>query len=182
MLLGISLRGKRRGVRHLNSQVFDLELAALSKIAMQGLNFKLAIPFVTHANELRRAEEATHRHNLNVQLGAVIETPAAVSTISDICNYAKFVLINVDTLSELMLAVDRSNMNVQNVYDVNHDAVRNAGKMSAVSDEPSIIKLHGVYMYRSWGFSPIGRVRYDYGKGWWDEWYCVDNEGKDTMV
>lgn len=58
------------------------------------------------------------------------------------------------------------------------EGVRNAGKMSTLSEAPSIFQLGGSYNYRNWGFVPIGRVRYDYGRGWWDEWYVADNKGE----
>lgn len=58
------------------------------------------------------------------------------------------------------------------------EAVRNAGKMSVLTEFPSIFCLGGQFSYRNWSFVPIGRVRYDYGRGWWDEWYVADNKGE----
>ncbi len=57
------------------------------------------------------------------------------------------------------------------------DAVRHAGTMSILSEEPSIIQLRRLFDYRGWSFTPVGRVRYDYGRGWWDEWWCYDDKG-----
>lgn len=62
------------------------------------------------------------------------------------------------------------------------DAVRHAGEMSAMTEVPSILKLGGDFTYRGWNFIPVGRVRYDYGRGFWDEWWVMDNEGKGKWI
>jgi len=61
---------------------------------------------------------------------------------------------------------------------IEDDAIKNAGKMSKVIDVPSLINLGYTYTYRNFSFTPIGMVSYDYGRGFWDEFYVSDNEGK----
>ncbi len=60
--------------------------------------------------------------------------------------------------------------------------VTNLGKMAELIDEPSILKLGLDFEYRDWNFVPIGRVRYDYGRGWWDEWFVMDTTGETKWV
>jgi DNA-directed RNA polymerase subunit RPC12/RpoP len=60
------------------------------------------------------------------------------------------------------------------------DVVRLAGKQGVMADYPSLLKLHQSFDYRGWGFMPIGVARFDYGQGFWDEWWVMgeDSEGR----
>jgi len=63
-----------------------------------------------------------------------------------------------------------------------NEAVRNAGKMAMLVKEPTLLSLRKTFSYRGWRFTPLGRVRYDYGDGFWDEWWVVsDNGGTNWM-
>ena len=62
------------------------------------------------------------------------------------------------------------------------DSIQNLGVMAEVIDEPSILQLNIDFEYRGWNFVPIGRVRYDYGRGWWDEWYVMDTKGETKWI
>lgn len=55
-----------------------------------------------------------------------------------------------------------------------------AGEQSAVADYPSLFQLHQRYTYQDLVFEPVGMLRYDYGRGYWDEWWCLTdaNEGR----
>lgn len=58
------------------------------------------------------------------------------------------------------------------------DAVRLAGKSGVMADLPSLIQMHGNYRYRGWQFMAVGRARFDYGQGSWDEWWVMGNDGE----
>lgn len=58
------------------------------------------------------------------------------------------------------------------------DAVKLAGKQGVMADYPSLIQMHGHYRYRGWQFTAIGRARFDYGQGFWDEWWVMGNDGE----
>jgi hypothetical protein len=60
------------------------------------------------------------------------------------------------------------------------DAVRLAGKSGVVAAFPSLLRIEGHFDYRGWGFMPVGQARFDYGQGWWDEWWVIgdDQEGR----
>jgi DNA-directed RNA polymerase subunit RPC12/RpoP len=57
------------------------------------------------------------------------------------------------------------------------DAVRLAGKQGVMADYPSLLQMHQSFRYRTWQFMPIGRARFDYGQGFWDEWWVMGNDG-----
>ena len=58
------------------------------------------------------------------------------------------------------------------------DAVRLAGEQGVMADYPSLIQMHGNYRYRNWQFMAIGRARFDYGQGYWDEWWVMGGDGE----
>ncbi|MGI9511052.1 MAG: DUF4178 domain-containing protein [Geminicoccaceae bacterium] len=58
------------------------------------------------------------------------------------------------------------------------DAVRLAGKQGVMADYPSLIQMHGNYRYRDWKFMAVGRARFDYGQGFWDEWWVTSGDGE----
>jgi Domain of unknown function (DUF4178) len=62
------------------------------------------------------------------------------------------------------------------------DGVRNAGKMSEIADLPSLLQLGIPFKYATATYIPLGRVQYDFGRGCWDEWWCMDNTGQGTWI
>ncbi len=58
------------------------------------------------------------------------------------------------------------------------DAVRLAGKQGVMADYPSLVQMHGNYRYRGWQFMAVGRARFDYGQGFWDEWWVMGGDGE----
>lgn len=58
------------------------------------------------------------------------------------------------------------------------DAVRLAGKRGVMADYPSLIQMRGNYRYRGWQFMAVGRARFDYGQGFWDEWWVMGGDGE----
>jgi len=57
------------------------------------------------------------------------------------------------------------------------DAVRLAGKQSVLSEEPSLIALHQPFSYKQTTYLPIGKIRYSYGRGFWEEWWLKSEHG-----
>ena len=62
------------------------------------------------------------------------------------------------------------------------DAVKNAGERSSVADDPSIFTLGQPFKYEGATFVPHGRIRYDYGSGYWDEWWVESDLGEASWV
>ena len=58
------------------------------------------------------------------------------------------------------------------------DAVRLAGKQSVLTTEPSIITLQEPFRYQETTYLPIGKIRYSYGRGFWEEWWLKDTQGE----
>lgn len=58
------------------------------------------------------------------------------------------------------------------------DVVRLAGKQGVMAEYPSLLQLHQSFSYRGWDFMPIGMARFDYGQGFWDEWWVMGGDGE----
>lgn len=60
----------------------------------------------------------------NIDFGIMVETPAAVQIIKEICEEGiDFVSFGTNDLTQFTLALDRNNENVANLYDEMHPAV-----------------------------------------------------------
>ena len=61
-------------------------------------------------------------------------------------------------------------------------AVKNAGERSALAQGPSIFQLGQPFTHNAITYVPHGRVRFDYGNGYWDEWWVESNQGEASWV
>ena len=62
------------------------------------------------------------------------------------------------------------------------EVVKHIGEKSVLTDVPSIIEMGRRFQYRNWTFEPYGRIRFDYGDGFWDEWWVVLDNGNGRWV
>lgn len=62
------------------------------------------------------------------------------------------------------------------------DAVKHAGERSALVDGPSLFEVGRPFYYGGGTYVPHGRIRYDYGRGWWDEWWVGTDAGQAVWV
>ncbi|MCG2726579.1 MAG: phosphoenolpyruvate--protein phosphotransferase [Elusimicrobia bacterium] len=97
-------------------------------------NIKIMIPMVSSLNEIQFVKEicSVVKNELanegfileNVpELGIMVETPAAALTVDSFLNEIDFVSIGTNDLVQYVLAVDRMNPYVSNLYDPYHPAV-----------------------------------------------------------
>jgi pyruvate,water dikinase len=110
-----------------NLPIFEAELSAIKSVAEKFPNKKFGIMFpqVILESEMQEAYKLFHSkyHKPNIILGTMIETPAAVQIIRQICKYAKFISFGTNDLTQYTLAVDRGNSECQYLYDEMHPAV-----------------------------------------------------------
>ncbi len=55
-------------------------------------------------------------------------------------------------------------------------SVKLIGERSVLSAEPSLIKLHQPFKFQAKRFFPLGKIRYSYGRGFWEEWFLEDEK------
>lgn len=58
------------------------------------------------------------------------------------------------------------------------ESVKLIGESSVLSSEPSLIQLHQRFKLQGKTFTPLGKIRYDYGRGFWEEWFVKDERNK----
>ncbi len=56
-----------------------------------------------------------------------------------------------------------------------------AGTGGEMLDAPSLVRLGEHVNVGGLHLLPVGHARFSYGRGWWDEYWCVDGTGKDGL-
>ena len=112
--------------------MFRQQLRAILRASAYG-KVRLLIPMVAHLSEVRLTLEALARARLqlteagkafsNVEVGAMIEVPAAALVLPSFLRYFDFVSIGTNDLIQYTLAIDRADEAVAHLYDPWHPAV-----------------------------------------------------------
>ncbi|MBC7703944.1 MAG: phosphoenolpyruvate--protein phosphotransferase [Rhodoferax sp.] len=112
--------------------MFLTQLRAILRAAAVG-RVNLLIPMLAHASEIRQTMSLLDhaRAQLDnwgvvygpVQLGAMIEIPAAALTLNLFLKYFDFLSIGTNDLIQYTLAIDRADESVAHLYDPLHPAV-----------------------------------------------------------
>ena len=135
--------------------MFRRQLRAILRASAYG-KVKLLLPMVAHLSEARLTLEALARAKqqlrdagrayTDVEIGAMIEVPAAALMLDSLLQYFDFVSIGTNDLIQYTLAIDRADERVAHLYDPWHPAVvgliaatiakaRSAGKAVSVCGE-----------------------------------------------
>ncbi|MDP2091737.1 MAG: putative PEP-binding protein, partial [Pseudohongiella sp.] len=127
-------RGIRVTLDH--PEIFIVQARAMLR-ASEGLdNLQIMLPMVSNLDEVHRATQIIKRalrelqdEGLNVvmpPIGVMIELPAAVYLTRALCKIVDFVSVGSNDLTQYLLAVDRNNTRVADLYSSFHPAVLNA--------------------------------------------------------
>jgi len=119
----LGMHGIRYGIK--NSGVLKAELKALKRVAQTGKKVGVMMPQIISVEEVEKVKEFLKEINFSdVKLGIMVETPAAVQLIKEFCETGiKFISFGTNDLTQFILAVDRGNEEVQNLYNEMHPAV-----------------------------------------------------------
>ena len=109
--------GIRFSLKH--PDIFKAELLALKELTNKGHKFGVMFPQIISVDEVKKARDIFNELKItNVQFGVMVETPAAVILIKDICEEGiDFISFGTNDLTQYTLAIDRGNEEVQNIYD-----------------------------------------------------------------
>lgn len=127
----LGVRGVRLSLRH--PQILATQLRAILRASGYG-PVRVLVPMVSTVEEMtsvrRLLKECAHDlHSAgyeiaeHVELGAMIEVPAAAIALSGMIKSLDFVAIGTNDLIQYTLAVDRNNDHLANLYDPLHPAV-----------------------------------------------------------
>ncbi len=150
----LGLRGIRLSLSQ--PQLFINQLKGVLRASLYG-NVKILYPMISSATEIIQAnnilEDAKNQlrkeqipFNEEIEVGAMIETPAATICIDHILKEVDFISIGTNDLIQYLLAVDRVNQNVAHLYQPFHPSVlrslknimqsaENAGKKVSICGE-----------------------------------------------
>ncbi len=113
--------------------MFQTQLRALLRAAVHG-PLKVLIPMLAHESEIKQCLLLLDRARLQldakgiaygaIELGAMIEIPAAALIVPTFLKYFDFLSIGTNDLIQYTLAVDRADESVAHLYDGHHPAVQ----------------------------------------------------------
>jgi len=120
----LGLHGIRFSLKH--PKILEAELLAIKEVAKKhpSKKFGIMFPQIISIEEVKKAKEyfeAVKVHNM--EFGVMIETPAAVQIIEEICSEVDFISLGTNDLTQYTLAVDRGEDKVQHLYNEIHPAV-----------------------------------------------------------
>lgn len=120
----LGMHGIRESLKY--PELLKAELKAVKEIAEQGFLVGVMLPQVISVDDVREVKKLFTELNMpsTVQLGVMIETPAAVQIINNLCEEGiGFISFGTNDLTQYTLAIDRGNEELQNLYDEMHPAV-----------------------------------------------------------
>lgn len=108
-----------------NPEVLKAELNAMRRVSEKGKSIGILTPQVISLEEVKKLKEILKEIDFkNAKVGVMIETPASVQIIREICEEGiDFVSFGTNDLTQYTLAVDRGNEQVQGLYDDLHPSV-----------------------------------------------------------
>ena len=119
----LGLHGIRYSLK--NPEILKAELNALKRNSHSDKKFGILIPQLISVDELRKTKEIVRELNFHdLKIGIMIETPAAVQMIRELCEEGiDFISFGTNDLTQFILAVDRGNKKVQDLYNEMNPAV-----------------------------------------------------------
>ncbi len=119
----LGMHGIRFSIK--NPEILKAELKALQRVAKHEIKIGVLLPQLISVDELKKVKQILREINFSdVKLGVMIETPASVQIINDLCEEKiNFISFGTNDLTQYILAIDRGNEQVQHLYDEMHPAV-----------------------------------------------------------
>lgn len=115
------------------TDIFKTQLRALYRASAFG-KISIMFPMIISVDEVKKIKETIEivkseltkeriEFSNNVELGIMIETPAAAIISDDLAREVDFFSIGTNDLSQYTLAIDRQNDKLTNIFDPHHKAI-----------------------------------------------------------
>ncbi len=143
----LGLRGVRFGLAH--PELYEVQLGAIVDAAMDvpGSRPRIMIPMVSTVDEVRKVKEmflVILSEAKDLPLGIMIETPAAVLDAEALAAECDFFSLGTNDLTQYIMAADRGNSAVGDLYDPMSPAVRRAIEMTVSAAHSSPRRTSGI--------------------------------------
>ena len=124
-----------RGIRFTldHPDIFLIQLRSMLKASAEHQNLSIMLPMISNVKELDDAlgllhqayEDAvqTDERVVMPKIGIMLEVPSMLYLLPNVANKIDFVSVGTNDLTQYLLAVDRNNTRVADVYDPMHPAV-----------------------------------------------------------
>src|SRR5690554_496292 len=131
-------RGIRLTLDH--PEIFLVQIRAMLRASLDCNNLHILLPMITSAEEVDESIRLIHQafHEVSEELGeerlqlpkigVMIEVPGVIYQLQNIASKVDFFSIGTNDLTQYLLAVDRNNARVANMYDALHPGVLHALK------------------------------------------------------
>lgn len=114
-------------------EIFKTQLRALYRSSAFG-NISIMVPMIISVDEIKKTKKLISEvknelkkekisYSNNVELGVMIETPAAAMISDDLAKEVDFFSIGTNDLIQYTLAIDRQNSSLSDFYDTHHKAI-----------------------------------------------------------
>lgn len=141
-------RGIRITLDH--PEIFLLQVRAMMRANAHHQNLEIMLPMISNVGEVDEANRLINQayYELSSELGSVngkpltkpkvgimIEVPAVIFQMKELASRVDFFSVGSNDLTQYLLAVDRNNARVSELYDAYHPAVLRA--LNAIAQESS---------------------------------------------
>ena len=122
-------------------EIFKTQLRALYRASAYG-QIAIMFPMIISVDEVKQIKKIIEEvkqelkeegidFRENIELGVMIETPAAVMVSRDLAKEVDFFSVGTNDLTQYTLAIDRQNQKLEPFYDSHHPAVLSMIRMAA---------------------------------------------------
>ncbi len=122
-------------------EVFKTQLRAILRASAFG-KISIMFPMIISVDEVKKIKKIVEEvkesldadglsYDKNIELGIMIETPAAVIIADELAKEVDFFSVGTNDLTQYTLAIDRQNQSLDDFYDSHHPAILKMLKMIA---------------------------------------------------
>ena len=134
-----------------DEELFKAQLRAIIRASHYG-NIKIMLPMINDIWEVKRAKELIKEifeelrekdipFNEDIEIGIMIETPAAAIISDDLAKEVSFFSIGTNDLTQYTLAVDRQNEKIARHRDIHHKAILRLMELACENAKNNGVKI-----------------------------------------